>query len=247
MSWFTIQYPDPQGKARGEFGDSHCVFDCKYNLYNPRLDAIAYYNMINGLLDKKFVAEKQYDGGAQAFLFRNEQGKCLQVLWRDEGAKNFLVPLVADGAVELIRIDGSRQKLLPSAGGVKLTLSADPVLLLYESSEKKPADKLSMAGVVATLSTAGDGAELRLMVEGRNISASTLEIAGPPGMKSTLVQERDNQVEYSLAMPASPAAREQRVCPAAGERPSYWGDPGPVRDSITHKISRGLCRISLPF
>ncbi len=46
VSWFTIQYPDPKGKARGQFGDSHCVFDCKYNLYNPRLDAITYYNMI---------------------------------------------------------------------------------------------------------------------------------------------------------------------------------------------------------
>ncbi|MCA9139872.1 MAG: hypothetical protein KDB00_24030, partial [Planctomycetales bacterium] len=47
VSWFTIQYPDKEGKARGQFGDAHCVFDCKFNHYNPRLDAIAYYNMIN--------------------------------------------------------------------------------------------------------------------------------------------------------------------------------------------------------
>ncbi|MBM4033253.1 MAG: hypothetical protein FJ291_15930 [Planctomycetes bacterium] len=39
VSWFTIQYPDPQGKARGQAGDAHCDFDCRYDLYNPRLDA----------------------------------------------------------------------------------------------------------------------------------------------------------------------------------------------------------------
>jgi len=77
VSWFTIQYPDPEGTARGTLGDSHCVFDCKYNLYNPRLDAITYYNMINGICDKKFVEEMQYSDGVQAYLFRDRSGKCL--------------------------------------------------------------------------------------------------------------------------------------------------------------------------
>ena len=75
VSWFTIQYPDPEGKARGQFGDSHCVFDCKYNLYNPRLDAITYYHLVNGICDKKFVEEKHYPNGVQAYLFRDDRGR----------------------------------------------------------------------------------------------------------------------------------------------------------------------------
>jgi hypothetical protein len=87
VSWFTIQYPDPQGKARGQFGDSHCVFDCKYSLYNPRLDAITYYNMVNSVCDKKFVEEKHYPNGVQAYLFRNGRGDCLQIVWLDDDRK----------------------------------------------------------------------------------------------------------------------------------------------------------------
>lgn len=53
VSWFTIQYPDPEGKARGQSGDAHCMFDCQYNLYNPRLDAITHYHLLNAIGVKK--------------------------------------------------------------------------------------------------------------------------------------------------------------------------------------------------
>lgn len=80
VSWFTIQYPAPDGKARGQSGDSHCMFDCKYNLYNPRLDAITHYHLVNAIGIKKFVSEKQYDSGAKSYLFRGKENRCLQVL-----------------------------------------------------------------------------------------------------------------------------------------------------------------------
>lgn len=226
VSWFTIMYPDSKGRARGEFGDSHCVFDSKFNNYNPRLDAIAYYNLINGLLDKKFVAEKQYDGGAQAFLFRNDKNECLQILWRDEAPKNHLVPLAADGDVELIRIDGSRQKLTPADGGLKLTLSADPVMLLYRSAEGKLAEKLNIAGVMVTITEVNqDRSQVTLIIEGKNVSSGTvtgtIEISGPPGMIPVHRPREDRVVEFALRLPDSPAARERHVL----VRPLSQGKP----------------------
>jgi hypothetical protein len=51
VSWFGLLYPDPQGKSFGSSGDSHNVFDCRYNRYCPRLDAVAYYHAVNSLSD----------------------------------------------------------------------------------------------------------------------------------------------------------------------------------------------------
>ncbi|HYW79325.1 MAG TPA: hypothetical protein VE890_07085, partial [Thermoguttaceae bacterium] len=134
VSWFTIQYPDPQGKARGQFGDSHCIFDCKYNLYNPRLDAITHYQMLNGICDKRFVEEQHYPGGAQAYLFRNGKGDCLQVVWLENHRRDVLVPLPADRTVDLVRLDGSQTRLQSDAAGITVTLSTEPVLLLYSGN-----------------------------------------------------------------------------------------------------------------
>ena len=58
VSWFGLLYPDPDGKSYGSCGDSHNVFDCRYNRYAPRLDAVMYYHMVNAVGIKKFVEEK---------------------------------------------------------------------------------------------------------------------------------------------------------------------------------------------
>lgn len=134
VSWFTIQYPDPQGKARGQAGDAHCVFDCKYNLYNPRLDAIAYYNIINGICIKKFIQEVQHPNGVQTYLFRDKNGDCLQVVWLDGKREDFLLPIPEGTQVQLVAIDGTRTVLRSEGGGVKVTASEDPILLLYRIS-----------------------------------------------------------------------------------------------------------------
>ena len=134
VAWFTIQYPDPKGKARGQFGDSHCMFDCKYNLYNPRLDAITHYHYINAVSDKKFIDEKHYPSGIQAYLFQDKQGQCLQALWLDAGRKDVRVPL-PDGTKSalLTYIDGTSQLLANPGGGITLTVSDDPILLSYHA------------------------------------------------------------------------------------------------------------------
>lgn len=132
VSWFTIQYPDKKGTARGQFGDAHCVFDCKFNNYNPRLDAIAHYNMINALLDKKFVNEEQRTDGTQIFEFRNPKGERLTIVWNDKQNSQVFVPVKSDDKVEVIRIDGARSELKPSQQQVEIQVGTEPQLLLYQ-------------------------------------------------------------------------------------------------------------------
>ena len=213
VSWFTIQYPDPEGKARGTFGDSHCVFDCKYNLYNPRLDAITYYNMINGICDKKFVEEMHYSDGVQAYLFRDRNRKCLQVLWLDDGCKDVLVPLPPSQKVDLVHVDGSRTEMQSTTEGISLSVSAEPVLLLYQDGE---------AGLAKTLGTSvlhmemprdaiSIGGTSMFVLKGPSLTAQSLRVSCPPLWKIALSQAGENQVKCTIRAPDSTSARETRI------------------------------------
>jgi len=132
VSWFTIMYPDQDGNARGQFGDAHCVFDCKFNNYNPRLDAIAYYHMINSVAVKTFQGEKQHSDGTHEFLFTDEKGACLKVVWNDEAKKIVDLDVAADAKVDVIRIDGLRKRIDANRALVSIEVSEEPVLLLYQ-------------------------------------------------------------------------------------------------------------------
>ncbi len=212
-SWFTIQYPDPKGKARGQFGDAHCMFDCKYNLYNPRLDAITHYHLLNAMCVKKFVAEKHYPGGPQAYLFCDEHGGCLQVLWCDDGRRDVFLPLAADGPVTLVRIDGSQQALRCAAGGLTLTLFDDPLLLLYDKKNARLADSLRDAGLalVEQPGAVPAGGSLGLSLAGEQAQAESLEIRCPPSWKAAGRQVAAGRVEVAIHAPVPTTARQARI------------------------------------
>lgn len=212
VSWFTIQYPDPDGKARGQFGDSHCVFDCKYNLYNPRLDAVTYYQLVNGICDKKFVEERQYANGAQAYLFRDSSGNCLQVLWLDDAREEALVPLPANQNVDLVRVDGSRAALVSTGGGISLTLSAEPVLLFYRAPQAGLAETLGRPTLSLTEipAKAVAGKTFRFVVQGPELKAESLRVHVPWGWTST-VKPAGNELECQVQAPPATPAREVRL------------------------------------
>jgi len=213
VSWFTIQYPDPKGRARGQFGDAHCIFDCKYNLYNPRLDAIAHYYMLNSICDKKFVEEKHYSGNAQAYLFRDQRAGCLQVLWLDGDRRDVTVPLPAGERVELVRLGGERTILQSTAEGVVVTLSDEPTLLLYKNGERGLAPALKPAAL--SLKTApvdvAPGGNSTLVLEGPGLAAESLRVECPPRWKTALKKIGGGQFEVTLDAPTSTAARQVRV------------------------------------
>jgi hypothetical protein len=135
VSWFGLLYPDADAKSHGSSGDSHNVFDCRYNRYAPRLDAVMYYHMVNAIGIKRFVEERTYGEDIHATLFRDRDGKCLQVLWKDKGREDVQVPLAGAGAVRVIYIDGRETHLDAAGEGVTLSVTPDPLLLLYEKGE----------------------------------------------------------------------------------------------------------------
>ena len=213
-SWFTIMYPDSKGKARGTFGDAHCVFDCRYNLYSPRLDAVAYYNMVNGICIKKFVAEREYEDGTRAFLFKDREGRCLQVLWRDKGRGEVSVPLEGAEHARMIRIDGSQAKLSTGGKGVTLTISDDPLLLLYSAPEavELPEKLAPPALVLASMPDAvPKGGSTSFTVSGQDLSPDDLHIIVPPFWAASKKVGGEGRVKGVLTAPAETSAREARI------------------------------------
>ena len=160
FSWFGLLYPDKEGKSHGSSGDSHNVFDCRFTRYAPRLDAIAYYNTVNSIADKKFVSEKSYPDGTQATLFRNAKNETLQILWNEKGWVDVSLPLAAKGEITLTRIDGTLTTLQPDENGTTISIGKDPLLLTYTSTaslpEKIGTPAATFTDLPATISASGE-------------------------------------------------------------------------------------------
>ena len=54
------------------------------------------------------------------------------MLWKGKGRQDVFVPLPGVKRVEVVRIDGSRRVLHAGGKGVTLSVSEDPLLLLYD-------------------------------------------------------------------------------------------------------------------
>lgn len=232
-SWFGLLYPDPDGKDHGSSGNSHNIFDCRFNRYAPRLDAVAYYNGVNAIAAKKFVDEKQYPDGIRAFLFRDREGRSLQVLWKDKGRQDNAVPLTGVGTVQVIRIDGSRRAL--NAGGKELTLTitTDPLLLLYQGGEKALPSKLEVAAthLFTDSESLRRGESMRLGVGLHGAEAKEVALEAPPFWKvekSRPQNERGN-VYFTITPPATSAVREVDLVVTLGAGGElYWRAPFPA-------------------
>lgn len=214
VSWFTIMYPDGNGKARGTSGDAHNTFDCQYNQYNPRLDAIMYYNMINGITIKKFVDEVQYENGVQSYLFRDAEGECFQVLWKEGSRIDCGIPLPGISEARLIRIDGSSATLKPDNGIVTLGLSGEPVMLRYRQQTATPLSRKLVAPsieVPAQTLTVLKGQRRDITVTGKGLKSTALVAQLPPRWSATFMQETPDSVICTVAAPAETTARTGRV------------------------------------
>lgn len=207
MSWFALVYPDKDGKSAGSSGDSHNVFDSRFNRYNPRLDAVAYYHAVNAVAIKKFVGERQYENGIHAFLFRDKEGKTLQILWNTEGRADVQLPMSGVGEVEMIRVDGRRRFLNAEQKGITLSVSTDPVLLLYDDAEGGLAAELGAP--VASILTAP---ELISRAEPTEIMVDSggypVDVIAPPFWEVQSSEESGDQVRFTLTPPADSEVRE---------------------------------------
>ena len=217
VSWFTIQYPDTDGKARGSGGDAHNTFDCQYNLFNPRLDAIMYYNMINGICVKKFFDEVQFEDGVQEFLFRDDKtGECLFVAWKEGERVDRGIALPGATDLVLTRVDGSHQPLtLDDRGAITLGLSGEPVMVSFKQAK---ATKLSRQHAPAAIAV--DPAQPLAILKGKTRSFRVtgpglknieLSLVLPPRWFAESQQDGEGAVVVTVSAPAETDARTGRV------------------------------------
>jgi hypothetical protein len=153
FTWFAVTYPDFTGGGRGSYNDSMNLFSGYLTMYQPRLDAIAYYHLVDAMADKQFVHEGVYDGGAHGFLFTDKRHGCLQIVWQDKGASDRMIPLPGVDAVRVLQIDGHGEQLDAHGKGVTLRLTEEPQFILYD--DRLGQDAGADGGMAAQLAAPG--------------------------------------------------------------------------------------------
>ena len=232
VSWFGIMYPDHDGTGRGSSGSAHNVFDCQYSRYNPKLDAVMYYHLVNGIAARKFIGEQAYADGTESYLFRDAAGSCLQILWNDRSAQAVQVPLTGASDIRLLRIDGSSMPLVAQADGVTLGVSAEPVLLRYNQASGGLATQLAAPRVQLATNVNGvvKGGSVDIDVTGPALTASTVRAVAPQGWQVTSTASGKDTVRLHLTAPAETAAREGRI---AIQRLDHDGVCGEIAVALT--------------
>lgn len=235
MNWFDLLYPDPDGKALGTSGDSFNMFDSRYNAYAARLDAVMCYNLINGILEKKFSDEKNWGDGQQGIMWRNDAGKCFAVLWKDSGRSEVFLSLTGAKDVQVVRIDGRRSTLQAGGKGVGLGLSSDPILIAYDGAatlpEKLDAAPLKIAAFPQRLMRGAPGV-VEIAAVG---DAESVSVLAPLGW--TVVRDDKQPLRFTVTSPETSLGREGdlivRVTSADGAITSETG----VRPVLTGRLA----------
>jgi hypothetical protein len=183
FSWFAVGgMPDPDGERTGGYSDSMDLFAAKYNMHLPRLDAVAYFHLIDGLGAKRFVEERQYPEGTQGFLFRDEQDNALGVFWNGSETRDVFLPLPGVHEVTLTSMTGEVRRMDAGGEGVTLRIGEDPVFVAFRGGKSGLPEDLAAAKEVVIQSlpgelTEGETAEIALHIA----KGKTVELEGPVG------------------------------------------------------------------
>jgi hypothetical protein len=208
LSWFDLLYPDPDGSAADSAGAAHNVFDSRYGRYAPKLTAVIYYDLVNTILDKKFVAERSY-GDVHLYLFRDLLGRGLIIGWKDSGRQDARLPLPGAGRVEIIHADSRRRDLDAASGAITLTFSTDPLLVTFAGGAPLPValgkPAISFAAVPEALTT-GLPATVSLSSDGAK--GAKVRLGLPPFWRTSPTSVTAAALSYSVTPPAGSAARE---------------------------------------
>jgi hypothetical protein len=233
VSWFGINWPDPEGKNVGSNGESFDVFDSKYTLYAPKITAICEYNLVNGICIKQVVGRRDYPGGATAILFRDREGRCLLAVWKDASRQEVFLPLPGVGAVRAIRIDGASSMLDAGGTGLTLALTDDPYLLEFTSADVPLPAELGRP-LVTTKDLPGvvKGGSVRVTLHCAGADPAAIALSAPPRWVVQREVSADGDVVFTVTTPVDTAAREGRLIAHLGAGAGELLLPLPVADPL---------------
>ena len=129
--WFIMRWPN----AAVPF--NYCGLIDNRN-EQPRPGLAAYRRLSDALTGATFAERETVEGGPWRFRFRNGD-EAIEVVWT-EGAEPVEVALPCGaGEVRLIDVAG-RERKMTSAGGLRLTATAEPLLVIAPWGDAKPDD-----------------------------------------------------------------------------------------------------------
>ncbi len=213
VGWFTIAYPDRDGSKEAGSRQAFNTFYGKYAKYAPKLDGVTYYHLLNSVVVKRFAEQKIYEDSTRCYLMKDAEGNCLQVVWNDDETKEIFLPLTAAGEVTTILLDGRSQKLDARNKGITLSVSRDPVLVLYKDLNPVLPETLGTPGlrVVDRPENVIKGTTTSVLLEGKAIQKSDIEVHTPLGWTVESEQVSKDQIELRLGVPSRTAAVEGRL------------------------------------
>lgn len=247
MSWFGLLYPDHEGKWADTFASAHNVFDSRYAQYAPKLDAIAYYNAVNGLGIKKYVEDKVFGDDVRAFLFRDRDNLAMQTWYKDKGRADVFIPLPGVNEVKLVRIDGSLSTLHAGGRGLTLTVSTEPFLLLYEGGDAVLPEKLGAPAIhldkPVDLIVRGERGTLDVVLA-EGTPARGVELTVPPFWQVEQAFLRDSHrgdvSRYILTAPDNSTVREVNLTVTAKDSEGRVNALLSYRPAVTGAVSIGI-------
>ncbi|WFB36172.1 cellulase family glycosylhydrolase [Kiritimatiellota bacterium B12222] len=213
VGWFTIAYPDRDGSKEAGSRQAFNTFYGKYAKYSPKLDGVTYYHLLNSVVVKRFQEQKIYEDSTRSYLMKDAEGNCLQVLWNDDETKEVFLPLVGVGEVTTILMDGRSQKLNANQEGITLSVSRDPLFVLYTENNPVLPEELGTPAirVVARPDDVIKGSTVSILLEGKGIKRDEIEALTPYGWTVSAEQLSEDQVSLQLGVPADTAAVEGRI------------------------------------
>ncbi len=236
ISWFDLFYPDPDAKIAGSNAESFDIFDSRYVKYNPKITAIADYDLINTISIKKFVEQKQYDD-IHAFLMRDKDQHDLQIIWKDGGRKDAFLPLPGAQKVEVVKLDGTHRELNADGKGVTLTIGEEPLMLLYDGTAPL-ADALGDPAATLASVPAGvvRGGTVDVAVNLNGTSADNINLVPPPFWTVTKVPAQ-GAVTFTATSPAASTVREAEMTVTVGDGKTGTSGELYLRVPVTAQVS----------
>ncbi|HEY5891979.1 MAG TPA: sugar-binding protein [Chthoniobacterales bacterium] len=215
LTWFAVGgMPDPKGERTGTYTDSMDLFASRYNMHLPRLDAVAFYHLINILSVKKFVSTAAYPDGLEAFLFRDKQDNAVVIAWNMQRSSDVFLPLPGVHETAVTQMDGNSSRLDAGGKGLNLRISENPVFITFRGGPSSfPASLNPSALQVESLPgalTQGESKKVTFLTA--RDASQTLTLSGPPSWKITgpetaSLTDGSKQLSWQIEAPADTTAR----------------------------------------